>query len=60
MSSSMRGVSGYDTSLSTAEAKDVFVRNGLWRLKVTQPNGQTYARVPDSYLQREEDTGEVE
>lgn len=48
----MTGVSGYDTSLSTAEAKASFVKNGLWRLKVIRPNGQTYARVPDSYLQR--------
>lgn len=49
----MIGVSGYDTSSSTALAKAVFVKNALRRLKVTRPNGQTSARVPGSYLQRE-------
>lgn len=53
----MMGVSGYDTSASTAEARAVFVK-GPWRLKVTHPSGQMSARVPDSYLQRNKETGE--
>ena len=50
-------VSGQDTSARTAEAKAVSVKNALWRLKLTRPNGQTYARAPDSYLQRKERDG---
>lgn len=49
-SSRITGVSGYDTSPSTAEAMASFLKNGPWRLKVTRPNGQTSARAPDSYL----------
>lgn len=46
------GVSGYDTSPSTVEAKLSLVKNGPWRLKVTRPSGQMSARVPDSYLKQ--------
>lgn len=54
----MSHVSGYDTSPSTAEAKATFVKNGPRRLKVARPSGQTSARVPVSYLQRERERQE--